>query len=268
MKIIDLDMDYFMEYIATGIVESREERLAEERYGDCVWSEQRIRKFLEDNLGISKKRKIKGRIVTGHNEALFFWRELIKKESLQTPFEVVHIDSHADLGFGYLSYAYISDSLLQYPVDERCMHTKYVDCFGKMNDEGIGNYLLYAIAFRWINKLTYCANPNGNKNDYMWETLKDFEERLIWDTPVENIIQLVCNPGLAFPSYDADEQEKQEYLKTAIKEPKVPLLIIPSIQDVKYEGDFDFVVLAQSPNYTPASADFIMNIVREYIVEI
>ena len=45
-------------------------------------------------------------------------------------------------------------------------------------------------------------------------------------------------------------------------------MIIPSIQDVKYDGDFDFVVLAQSPNYTPTSADFIMDIVREYIVEI
>ena len=44
----------------------------------------------------------------------------------------------------------------------------------------------------------YCANPNGDKNDYVWETLKDFEEKLIWDTPVENIIQLVCNPDVDF----------------------------------------------------------------------
>lgn len=29
----------------------------------------------------------------------------------------------------------------------------------------------------------------------------------------------------------------------------------------------DFAVFAQSPNYTPASADFIMDIFREYIVE-
>lgn len=72
MKILDLDMDYFMEDIATGISESREARLEEDEYGTCVWSKQRIRKFLEDNLGLSKERKIKGRIVTGHNEALFF----------------------------------------------------------------------------------------------------------------------------------------------------------------------------------------------------
>lgn len=42
----------------------------------------------------------------------------------------------------------------------------------------------------------------------------------------------------------------------------------PSVEDVKYDGDFDFVVMAQSPNYTPASADFIIDIVREYIEEI
>jgi hypothetical protein len=31
-----------------------------------------------------------------------------------------------------------------------------------------------------------------------------------------------------------------------------------TIEDVKYNGDFDFAVMAQSPNYTPESADFIM----------
>ena len=55
------------------------------------------------------------------------------------------------------------DDLLQYPVEERRMHTKYLDCFGQLNDVGIGDYLLYAIAFRWINSLTYCANPNSDK---------------------------------------------------------------------------------------------------------
>ena len=155
---------------------------------------------------------------------------------METPFEVVHIDSHADLGLGYLSWTYILDDLLQYPVEERRMHTKYLDSFGQLNDVGIGDYLLYAIAFRWINSLTYCANPNGEENDYVWETLKDFEEKFIWDKPVENTIQLVCNPDMEFPSYNADEQEKQAYLKNAVKEPEVPLLIIPSIQDVKYNG--------------------------------
>ena len=59
MKLLDLDMDYFMDDIATGIAESKEERLSEEEYGDCVWSEQRVRGVLENNLGFSKDKKLK-----------------------------------------------------------------------------------------------------------------------------------------------------------------------------------------------------------------
>lgn len=157
--------------------------------------------------------------------------------------------------------------LLQYPVEERSIHSKYVDCFGKMHDIGIGDYLLYAIAFRWISKLTYCANPNGEKNDYLWEILKDFDEKFIWNKPVQNIIQLVCNPEMQFPHYDATNQQKQEYLRKSTKEPEVPFLIIPDIKSIKYEGDFDLAIMAQSPNYTPENADFIMDIFREYIQE-
>lgn len=44
---------------------------------------------------------------------------------------------------------------------------------------------------------------------------------------------------------------------------------VPSgIGESQISGDFDFALLAQSPNYTPASADFIMDIFREYIEEI
>lgn len=57
------------------------------------------------------------------------------------------------------------------------------------------------------------------------------------------------------------------YLEGAIKDPEVELRIMPTIADVNYDGEFDFVVLAQSPNYTPASVDFIIDIFKEYIVE-
>lgn len=265
MKILDLDMDYFMAKIATDIEESSNERLNEKDYGNCVWTNNCIRCFLEENLGLSKTNKVKGRIVRNHNEALFFWKELIYKGKLDTPFEVIHVDSHADLGLGYSSWTYILNTLLQYPVEERPYHNQYIDCFGNLKTEGIGDYLLFAIAYRWISKITYCANPNGEKNDYLWGTLKDFQEKYVWDDPVENTIQLVYNPKMDFMAYNAPEKEKLRYLSSDIKEPEVPFLIIPTISKVKYDGDFDFVVMAQSPNYTPASLDFAMDIFRKYI---
>ena len=63
MKILDLDMDYFMNRIASDISEFTVERLPEEDYGDCVWEKDSIIAFLENNLGLSKNKKIKGRIV-------------------------------------------------------------------------------------------------------------------------------------------------------------------------------------------------------------
>ena len=41
-----------------------------------------------------------------------------------------------------------------------------------------------------ISSITYCANPNGEKNDYLWDTLKDFHEEYVWNKPVKNYIQL------------------------------------------------------------------------------
>lgn len=81
MRILDLDMDYFMEKIAEFIPVSCKDRLPENEYGGSVWTENRIRNFLENNLGLSIKLKIKGRVVSGHNEALFFWKELIEKRN-------------------------------------------------------------------------------------------------------------------------------------------------------------------------------------------
>lgn len=267
MKILDLDMDYFMDKVATFVSESSTERLPEDSYGESVWEEDRVRSFIETNLGLSKDRKIKGRVVVGHNEALYYWKELIKNGDLTIPFEIVHVDSHADLGLGYSSWKYISDTLLQHPVSERPNYNQYIDCFGKVTREGIGDYLLFAIAYGWVSKLTYCANPKGEKNDYLYHTLKNFHENYIWDKPVQNTIQLVYNPTMELPDYNDSEKIKRDYFDTGKRETEVPMLIIPTIEDVNYSGDFDFAVLAQSPNYTPASADFVMDIFREYIEE-
>ena len=115
MRVLDLDMDYFMKSVATFIGESETDRLPEDDYGDYVWTEREVRDFLENNLGLSKGNKIRGRVVAGHNESLFFWRELIEKGELTTPFDVIHVDSHADSGLGYRTWAHILDYLLKLP---------------------------------------------------------------------------------------------------------------------------------------------------------
>lgn len=260
MKILDLDMDYFMNEVISGHLVNSSKRL-DNSYSKLVWSKDQVIDFLENNLGLSKQNKLKGRIVTGHNEALYFWGELIEKNKLKTPFEVIHVDSHADLGIGYGSWKYILDELLNYEPAERPINNS---C--KIE---IGDYLLFAIAYQWISKITYCANPNGSKNDYILYTFKNFHENQISDKPIENIIQFAFNPNMKRPeNIEADSLKKLYFFNATYKDPEVSLITIPTIDDVKYDGDFDYVVLAQSPEYTPESADFIMDIFRQYIDEI
>ena len=269
MKILDLDMDYFMTKVANGVGESVTSRLIDEEFEQSVWCKDDVIRFLEDKLGLSKEAKIPGRIVSGHNEALYFWKELMLDGKLSVPFEVVHIDSHADLGLGTDSAAYISRELLKWPVTDRPEHSRHVNCFGHECSEGIADYLLYALAYRWISRLTYCGNPNGESNDYDISVMKDLKEQFIWNDPVDNVIQLIYNPNMSCPNpYTDDPEDVQAYLDSGIKEPEVPFTIIPTIEGVNYCGDFDFVLLAQSPNYTPESADFIMDVFHEYIQEI
>ena len=109
---------------------------------------------------------------------------------------------------------------------------------------------------------------NGDKNDYVLDTIKHFHGEYIWDTPVKNYVQLKFSRNFEIPDFDSPEPMKKRYLEGAIKDPEVELLIIPSVEGVRFNGDFDYAVMAQSPNYTPQSADFIMDVFREYIEEI
>lgn len=266
MRVLDVDMDYFMTEIAHTPYSSME-RLDEGYYGGSVWPADKVRLFWEKNLGLSKEHKIPGRVVCGHNESLFFWEELIQSGKLIEPFDVIHVDSHADLGLGDPSGDFLQSMFLSLPIATRRRIRDY-EFNNQIKGISIGDYLLWAIAYRMISSITYCANPNGDKNDYLWDTLKDFQEEYIWDKPIKNYIQLKYNREMEMPKYNSSDNYKKRYLQGAIKDPEVELLIIPSIEDVRFSGDFDYAVLAQSPNYTPESADFIMDIFREYIDEL
>ena len=265
MKVLDLDMDYFMTVVTRPSISS--ERLDEESFGNSVWPIDKVRQFLEKNLGLSKEHKIPGRIVCGHNESLFFWEELIESGKLKDPFDIIHVDSHADLGVNDYSGNFLQGSFLIFPTEIR-RHIRNYEVDDRLKEIGIGDYLLWAIGYGMVSSIIYCANPNGNKNDYLWETLKDFQEEYADDKPVTNYIQLKFNKDMEMPQTNSSDVYKSKYLAGAIKDPEVELLIIPTIEDVKFSGDFDYAVLAQSPNCTPASADFIMDIFREYIEEI
>lgn len=256
MRILDIDMDYFLKEVPSFIQSDCEERV-DDNYEP--WSRSEVVAFLENNLGLSKRNKIKGKIVLHHHEALYYWRNLINDLKLNVPFEVIHVDSHADLGLGFSSWAFIFEKLLGIDVEKRKDIESYNDMFKEYKVPGIGDYLLFAIAFRWISKLTYVCNPSEYGDDYLLYILKDCKE-------TNDKIQLPFNT--IYPAVDLNcPHKREEYISSSKLEPEVQFNIINKIDNVKFNGDYDFITFCISPNYTPKKADFIIDVIKEYLIE-
>jgi hypothetical protein len=103
------------------------------------------------------------------------------------------------------------------------------------------NYLLFALAFRWISRLTYVKNPKSHQ-----------------DVPA----QLLNGEGnIHLRSFVSRLFEGKNGM-----EPMVPFEVCADYRAFRKKG-YDFVTMAQSPRYSPRSADRIMQIVRQYLIE-
>lgn len=233
-----------------------------------VWNKKEVVKFIEENLGLRADAKIKGRIVEGHDGAYYFWEELLTERKIVAPFEVIHIDSHADLGIDRYSVNYICDMISYTSIDQRPFRSKYYN--ERTQDEAdvdIGDYLLFAISNYWISKLTYHGNPARGYIDCNHQILKNFKmPELSAGGNAVTSIQLLHTAGMEKQILSVDKYEQDYYLSNCEKDCEIPFVVTASIDSIKYSpGEFDYIVIAHSPDFTPASADFILEEFKKYI---
>ncbi len=226
MRALDIDMDFFLsgpcELAAPG-----------ERPPDGAaqpWTETEVRTFLENNCGLSKDRPVPGAIFETHDMALDYWQA-----HGAFPMHVTHIDAHSDLGIGRPGPAFVLESVITLVPDRRGDIAEYRE--KKRLDEA--NYLLFAVAFRWISSLDNVRNPNSRP-----------------DMPAfcrKNMLMLESSAGRLLPMLNHHE-------------PEIPFNVYENWQTFKADAPYDFATMAISPRYAPESADFIIDIFREYIV--
>lgn len=251
MKVLDIDLDFFLDRVTFPI--SNENRYPDEK---CeVWSKEKVVEYLEKTLKLCKNKKIKGRIITNHNESLNFWKEQIINGKLTVPFQIIHIDSHSDLDYIDRSIDDELDSsgymqLLELPKVEDRYHCIYelrnMELYDKWVNEG--NYLIFAIAFEWVSKIVYCTNTTELYDN------ADYPEQFIFKNSKE------INNKYSKVLFLANSNNKEKYL--------VNYDIITKIQEDECFGNYDFITFSISPKYTPRKSDFIIDIIKEYIDEI
>lgn len=256
MRVLDLDLDFFQEDVC--IYRSDYGERVDSNY-TTAWNKERFVNYLENKLGLKKETKIKGRIFSHHQEAFYFWRELILERFLEVPFDVVHIDAHADLGFGDGSFDYLTTEYMYLDYESKIYPERLV-CkkYGKQQFS-FSNYLIFAVACGWINSIDYILHyknykgidlPRGHFKNYDIDTdllqlkrYKQFEELGIgYYRKLEDIEIIDIGKEIEFKCY----KDNKGY----------------------YDKNFDFISLSISPGYTVQEADELIEVLKDYIEEI
>lgn len=236
MRVLDIDLDFFLADCCPLAEKGERPVLA----GHEPWPEAQVTAFLEEQCGLSTEHPAPGRVFETHDQALTFWQEMQQAGRLTAPFAVTHVDAHSDLGIGYPGPGFVLYNVLAQATDKR------VDVPGYYAQRKLdeANYLLFALAFRWVSSLDNVRNPRSRK---------DIPPELL--TPGRDDEIRLC-------SLTSRLFEKQNGA-----EPAVPFHVYDSYADFRAEGSYDFVTLAISPRYAPAEADALVEVIRRYIKE-
>lgn len=268
--VLDLDLDFFG-WPPIHEQEGQDDRPANSRFVHFA-DETEVRSFLERQCHLKRNAKIPGRQFVEHVDAFRTWREWLLGGKLTLPFAVVHIDGHADLGAGlgtYLTQRYIEVQLLALPVVERASPR-----FDSRNGINSANYLVAAIGNQWVSRLTYVqpSDPNPVQEGDFSEIMRLSEflrgpdgnsvEQEVEDLPSD--LPHWCFQNRDYTRIQLAHRQRESDRSPVRLEPPIPF-------EWKTGAEFEFsgftrMVVAQSPQYTPASADRLLPIISDYFV--
>ena len=234
MRVLDIDLDFFLADCCP---------LADVGKRPCLeghepWPEEEVVAFLEEQCGLNKDAPIPGAVFETHDMALIYWRDRMSEGRLKVPFHVTHVDAHSDLGIGRPGPGFVLNGVLPRILDKRADIPKYYEI--SQLDEA--NYLLFALAFRWIGSLDNVRNPKS-RPDIPKEILMPGRD---------DVIQL--------SSFAA---RLSEGVNGA--EPAIPFNVYDDYKKFRASGSYDFVTLAISPRYAPKEADRLIPVIERYI---
>lgn len=238
MRILDIDLDFFLsDCCPLAEYGSRPSAIGHE-----PWPEDSMRRFLEENCGLNPKQSPRGRIFTTHDAALGFWAELIAGGALTPPFHLTHIDAHSDLGIGKPGPGFVLNSVLALHPTKRVQIEKYYSM--KQLDEA--NYLLFALAFRWIRSLENVRNPKSRP---------DIPDLFAYRDADGNYYKIHLNSFIS---------ALKEYEYGA--EPDIELRVFDDYTKFSAVKPYDFISFSVSPRYLPREADHLIDVARDYVL--
>ena len=235
MNVLDLDLDFFLTDCCPL---AKQGERPDASYAQ-PWPEEAVAAYLEQHLGLSTAHPIPGVIMETHDGALRFWKRRMENGTLQKPFSVVHIDAHSDLGIGKPGPGYVLNNALGIPPAMRDDPDRYYA--QKQLDEA--NYLLFALAFRWVDALTLVRDPFSRP-----------------DLP-----SFVVRDGDGYRPIRLESFVSRLFEKNYGAEPSIPLTVYDDPMRYFATQPFSCMCLAHSPRYAPEAADALIPVIARYL---
>lgn len=247
MNVLDIDIDAFLDPRPRR--RATNDRLSSSEYHP--WSPCDVKNFLIDRCNLHDP--LPGDVVTYHHELFDRWSSMIASDQLRIPFHLTHVDSHADMGMGDGSSGYIMAELLHRNLHDRTDPKR--DGYDGLVE---GNFISFALACQWISSIDYVHHPQLFEQNC---GLHDIPNCLFRDNdPNCGVIQLKKLPSESHPSH----RRLTEFRPLAL-ETEVPIQFID--RDSFHANDsFSFIFAANSPKYTPATSDSIIDVIRGFII--
>lgn len=234
-RVLDIDLDLFLADCCPLAPVGERPALR----GHEPWPEEKVRAFLEKGCGLDRKAPLPGRVFDTHDKALLYWQELIDSGRLTAPFSVTHCDAHSDLGIGYPGPGIVLNGVLPVRFPQRTD----TDAYYKRKQLDEANYLLFALAFRYVGALENIRNPLSRP-----------------DKPASLFIHGGSGIRLCSPVSKLMESANGP-------EPCIPYREWNDPMTYQTSAPFSFLSAAQSPRYAPGEADALLEVIREYIKE-
>lgn len=240
MKVLDIDLDFFIDPRPRRRAKSGRLSTTEFR----AWSAQSVEEYLTQRCNLQKGCPLPGAIVECHHELFDHWRSLISSSDLESPFQLTHLDSHADMGMGDGSCSYIMGELLHRDLRDRQTPKR-----GGVEGLLEGNYVSFSLACRWISSIVYVCHPELFKQNCGSD---DIPECMFQGNKSGcNVLQLKRLPRECRTSV----RRLEEFVPLSL-EPEVSIQVVER-EAFHADESYSFIFAARSPGYTPKTADRI-----------
>lgn len=234
MRVLDIDLDFFL----ADCCPLADKGQRPDHLGHEPWAAADVIHFLEDQCGLSPDHPIPGAVFETHDQALLYWQEQIAEGTLTAPFHVTHVDAHSDLGIGSPGPGYVLYNLLPQPLARR-RDTAAQYAAHKLDE---ANYLLFALAGRYISSLDNIRNPKSRADIPQELLIPGHEDRILLRSLTSALFEKQNGP-----------------------EPVIPFHVYHDYTAFVADAPYDFATLAISPRYAPKEADALIKVISRYL---